>query len=271
MAPPLEGAWYNSYNAETLSKCQSHSTFSGPGDSFYEYIMKFYLLTGGRDASQLDWLKQTTRMLKNSLVHRQENEKMPVMMIERDSSKQKILRMEHLACFAGGFWGLTSTLIGEEAEVDMQIARGVTRSCRESYVSSHTGIGPEAFDNHGKVYSARDKYFPNPAKYILRPETVESYFYMYRLTKDEKYREWAWDFVLALEAHCRAPFGYAGLKDVNTGQKNDSQESFFLAETLKYLYLVFSEDDLINLDEFVFNTEAHPLRINPRIWDMMSQ
>lgn len=55
------------------------------------------------------------------------------------------------------------------------------------------------------------------------------------------------------------------LKSVKTGQKNEIQESFLLAETLKYLYLIFSDDELISLDEFVFNTEAHPLRINPSI------
>ena len=58
---------------------------------------------------------------------------------------------------------------------------------------------------------------------------------MWRLTKNQKYRDWAWEFVEALEKHCRAPFGFAGLKDVNTGIKNDAQESFFLAETLKYV------------------------------------
>ena len=55
------------------------------------------------------------------------------------------------------------------------------------------------------------------------------------------------------------------LKSVKTGQKNEIQESFLLAETLKYLYLIFSDDELISLDEFVLNTEAHPLRINPSI------
>lgn len=55
------------------------------------------------------------------------------------------------------------------------------------------------------------------------------------------------------------------LKSVKTGQKNEIQESFLLAETMKYLYLIFSDDELISLDEFVFNTEAHPLRINPSI------
>ena len=108
----------------------------------------------------------------------------------------------------------------------MDIAEGVTQSCRTSYTKSKTQIGPEAFNEVGNVYS-RDGY------YILRPETVESYFYMWRMTKNQKYRDWAWEFVLALEKHCKSKYGYAGLKDVNTGEQNTTQESFFLAETLK--------------------------------------
>jgi len=86
---------------------------------------------------------------------------------------------------------------------------------------------------------------------------------MWRFTKEQKYRDWAWEAVLALEEHCKAAWGYTGLKNVNANppMKDDLQQSFFLAETLKYLYLIFSEDDLIPLDEFVFNTEAHPMRI----------
>ncbi|CBY34739.1 unnamed protein product [Oikopleura dioica] len=167
-------------------------------------------------------------------------------------------RMGHLACFAGGFWGMTSQVLPEKSERFMELAKGVTQSCRDSYVDSPTNLGPETFSNTGASNPGNDYY-------ILRPETVESYFYLWRLTKDEKYREWAWDVVQALEKHCRTEFGFAGLKSVKTGQKNEIQESFLLAETLKYLYLIFSDDELISLDEFVFNTEAHPLRINPSI------
>ena len=159
--------------------------------------------------------------------------------------------MGHLACFSGGLMGLSSQLLNDED--DLEIAKGVTQSCRTSYVKSETGLGPEAFGPSGTVFSSSESY------YILRPEVVESYFYMWRLTKDKKYRDWAWDAVQALEKNCKAEYGYSGLRNVNTGLKDSTQQSFFLAETLKYLYLIFSDDDLISLDEFVFNTEAHPL------------
>ncbi len=67
----------------------------------------------------------------------------------------------------------------------------------------------------------------------------------------------------ALQTHCRTDSGYTGIKDVYQARspKDDVQQSFFLAETLKYLYLLFSDDDLIPLSDWVFNTEAHPLPI----------
>jgi mannosyl-oligosaccharide alpha-1,2-mannosidase len=92
---------------------------------------------------------------------------------------------------------------------------------------------------------------------------VEALFVLWRTTHDQKWRDYGWDVLQALNKHCRTGSGYAGLRDVTQvpPNKDDQQQSFFLAETLKYLYLLFSEDSLIPLDEYVFNTEAHPLRM----------
>lgn len=67
----------------------------------------------------------------------------------------------------------------------------------------------------------------------------------------------------ALEKHCRVEGGYTGIRDVYqpNPQQDDVQQSFFLAETLKYLYLIFSEDTLLPFDKWVLNTEAHPLPV----------
>lgn len=103
---------------------------------------------------------------------------------------------------------------------------------------------------------------------ILRPETVESIFYLYRLTKDQKYRDWGWKIFQAFEKHTRIPTGgYAGVWSVlNTDNKVDKMESFFVSETLKYLFLLFSDDLVLPLDQWVFNTEAHPLPIWTSRW-----
>lgn len=103
------------------------------------------------------------------------------------------------------------------------------------------------------------------ARYILRPETVESLFILYRVTGDVEYQEQAWGMFEAMVRNCRTEFAFAGMVDVmrSMGPRPvlaDSMESFFTAETLKYYYLVFSEPGLVSLDEYVLNTEAHPFR-----------
>lgn len=101
--------------------------------------------------------------------------------------------------------------------------------------------------------------------YIQRPEVVESIFIMYRVTKDPKYREWGLEIAKAIERNCKvATGGYTSIQDISNPKGpmlRDKQESFFIAETLKYLYLLFCKEDYLSLDDWVFNTEAHPLPI----------
>jgi mannosyl-oligosaccharide alpha-1,2-mannosidase len=85
---------------------------------------------------------------------------------------------------------------------------------------------------------------------------------MYRLTADPHWREVGWRMFLAIDAATSAEFGNSAIDDVTkqTPELNDEQESFWLAETLKYFYLLFAEEDVVSLDEWVLNTEAHPFR-----------
>jgi len=117
------------------------------------------------------------------------------------------------------------------------------------------GIEPESLDY--RTMKALD------ASYSLRPEIVESAYYLRRLTGDARYlgegREMFEDF----ERWCRTDTGFAALTSVVTKQQKDSQESFLYAETLKYFYLLFAPDSALDFDAVTFNTEAHPLR---RTW-----
>lgn len=99
--------------------------------------------------------------------------------------------------------------------------------------------------------------------YFLRPETVESLYYMWRMTGNEKWRERGWEVFKSLQRYTRTTYGYASLTSVTVKmpQKKDEMPSFFMAETLKYLYLLFTEEELIPIDKWVFNTEAHPLPV----------
>ncbi|KAI1485972.1 glycoside hydrolase [Biscogniauxia mediterranea] len=102
----------------------------------------------------------------------------------------------------------------------------------------------------------------NDRRYLLRPEAIESVFMMYRLTGDPKWMDKAWDMFTSIEKYTRSKYASAPLDDVTRRRPSqvDSMESFWLAETLKYFYMIFGDWDLIDLDEWVLNTEAHPLR-----------
>jgi mannosyl-oligosaccharide alpha-1,2-mannosidase len=101
-------------------------------------------------------------------------------------------------------------------------------------------------------------------EYKLRPEAIESVFFLYRITGDERLRDEAWNMFQAIITQTRTEYGYSTIEDVTKlgSRKLDKMESYWTAETLKYFYLIFSDPGLISLDEWVFNTEAHPFRLN---------
>jgi mannosyl-oligosaccharide alpha-1,2-mannosidase len=115
--------------------------------------------------------------------------------------------------------------------------------------------------SHGGYAQARMREERIPAgftqvsgrKYILRPEAIESVFIMYRITGDESWRDKGWKMFLAIEEHTRTVLANSAIKDVTSEipSFSDEMESFWLAETLKYFYLLFSDSDLVNLDEYI--------------------
>ena len=99
-------------------------------------------------------------------------------------------------------------------------------------------------------------------RFLLRPEAIESIFVLYRITGDEVLRDAAWKMFENIQRVARTDIAYAAIEDVtntHTMQANN-MESFWMAETLKYFYLLYSEPEVVNLDDFVLNTEAHPFR-----------
>ncbi len=104
---------------------------------------------------------------------------------------------------------------------------------------------------------------PDP-RYHLRPEAIESVFILYRITGRKDLLDTAWKMWEAIDANTRTELANSALDDITVTDgkpvKTDVMESFWFGETLKYFYLIFSEPDLISLDEYVFNTEAHPFK-----------
>jgi mannosyl-oligosaccharide alpha-1,2-mannosidase len=95
-----------------------------------------------------------------------------------------------------------------------------------------------------------------------RPEAIESVWYMYRITGDSAWQDKGWKMFEAIIKATSTPLGHSAIDDVTRIKpvQIDEMESFWLAETLKYFYLLFSTPDTISLDEWVLNTEAHPFK-----------
>jgi len=133
---------------------------------------------------------------------------------------------------------------------DLERARRLQASCLRMW--NLKGIEPDLIDYRSmRVLDAG---------YPLRPEIIESAYTLHRLTHDPVYLEMGRSFFEAIVRRCRTEAGTTVLKDVSTGEKGDLMPSYYLAETLKYLYLLFAPDDTLDFSQVVFNTEAHPLR-----------
>ena len=166
--------------------------------------------------------------------------------------------MDHLVCFVPGLLALgtlSETQDHAKNAKHMELAEKLMETCNQLYFRQVTGLSPENV-SFPKMQAVDPSY-------RLRPETIESLFYLYRVTKNPKYREFGWKIFEALETHAKIKHGYAAIVDVTElpARTENKMESFFLAETLKYHYLLQAPESLIPLDEYVFNTEAHPFRM----------
>ncbi|KAF7323479.1 alpha-1,2-Mannosidase [Mycena chlorophos] len=161
----------------------------------------------------------------------------------------------------------------ETGRRDWEAGMKLIDGCMETHKTA-TGLSPEiAMFTTEPAQPNRDWHIKGSkpggpasydARYMLRPETTESLFLAWRLTGDEVYREHAWGIFEAIEKHARLEGGgYATVIDVDTVpvSLDDKQETFFLSETLKYLYLTFADESVLPLEDYVLNTEAHPLPI----------
>uniref|UniRef100_A0A6B2L3X4 alpha-1,2-Mannosidase n=1 Tax=Arcella intermedia TaxID=1963864 RepID=A0A6B2L3X4_9EUKA len=249
-------------------------TIGGLGDSYYEYLLKFWLLNEKKDKDIGDWYYKSAQSIIDNLalygipsqpyieVENPDRKDYMYFLSERDGAGRIINRQDHLACFAGGMLGLGSLYIEDEntKQNHLRVAEGLARFCWEMYNKTATGLSPEAVPvnfNGEEIQIVTT----NNVEWIMRPEAVETWFILWRITKKQKYRDWGWYIFEAMNKHSRTDLGYSGLRNVNNvpPEKDNVQQSFFMAETMKYLFLLFTPDDVLPLDKFVFNTEAHPL------------
>eukprot|EP00435_Cladocopium_sp_Y103_P034940 s1644_g9.t1 len=192
------------------------------------------------------------------------------------SLKQTIPKMDHLTCFLPGTLALDvfhhamerygprsvqPHLLEKDRAAELTLAHKLTQTCVHMYFRTSTDMAPEItrFNGHGLQDDQLSMHN------ILRPETVESLYLMWRTTKLQIYRNWGQRLLSAFYRR-KTPYGFCSLHNVNkASSKRDDMPSFFTAETLKYLFLLFSSDSALPLDHFVLSTEAHPVPVMPTL------
>ncbi|CAK8675021.1 unnamed protein product [Clavelina lepadiformis] len=245
-------------------------TVGARADSYYEYLLKQWVQTGQTEQHLLNAYLEAVDGIEQHLV----GQSVPsgyTYVGELLGGVTPSAKMDHLVCFLPGTLALGSTLFSKthprQAAEHMQLAQDLCQTCYQMYANTPTGLSPEiTYFNVNNGIKGDLIVKPLDRHNLLRPETVESLFYMWRITKDAKYREWGWNIAQAFEKYTKVSGGgYSSIKNVmdpNNTNPMDKMESFFLGETLKYLFLLFSDDDsFVSLNKWVFNTEAHPLPI----------
>ncbi|HTA64131.1 MAG TPA: glycoside hydrolase family 47 protein [Xanthomonadaceae bacterium] len=227
-------------NVETGAWIDPDASVSGGIDSYYEYLWKCWRLFGDEDCHAM-W--QASIPAVNKYLADDVDGQLWYGHADMNTGKRTTTEYGALDAYFPGLLALSG-------DVD-RAARLQDSSFR---MWNLHGIEPEVLD-----YRTMKVEYPG---YELRPEIVESTYYLYHYTRDPKYLAMGRTLFDDFVKYDRAPSGYAALKSVVTKQQRDDMESFALAETFKYYYLLFRPDAL-DFDAVTFNTEAHPLR---RTW-----
>ncbi|TGO44820.1 hypothetical protein BCON_0458g00020 [Botryotinia convoluta] len=250
-------------------------TIGGMADSLYEYLLKQHLLLGGATQQYRRMYEFALIAMKRNIFFRPmtkngEDVRLPGNL---DSDGKTLVtelktdgEAQHLGCFAGGMVTIGAKIF--ENEQDLELARQLTDGfpcANDSYCPWDEqkwleGIDKDTEGNetvHEKIQQHR------LVAGVTKPEAIESVFILYRITGDPKLREQAWTMFNNIIKHKITDIALAALDDCTVSEnppKADRMESFWMAERLKYFYLIFADPDLISLDEYVLYTEAHPLK-----------
>lgn len=253
------------------------------GDSYYEYLLKHWILTGKQDKALFKQYTKAMKGIRKLLLVRTSRTPDGLLYVaeKRRGSAAQEPKMDHLVCFLPGvlalghFHGVNTG--GQYEPNDLEIAEELMQTCYEMYRRIPTGLSPEIvfFTQHDKGDDYPKQHHMDvgggdfmvkqqDSHNLLRPETVESLFVLYQVTGDPQYQDWGWHIFRAFETFSKVTSGgYTNLDSVLSvpPPHRDKMESFWTGEALKYLYLLLDSAPRFPLDQWVFNTEAHPLPV----------
>ncbi|XP_055377072.1 endoplasmic reticulum mannosyl-oligosaccharide 1,2-alpha-mannosidase [Condylostylus longicornis] len=238
------------------------------GDSYYEYLLKQWLQTGKKENDYLiqDYANAISGVL-SQLVRKTPREG-HTFVGELLNGKDFKPKMDHLTCYLPG-----TLLLGYKngmPDSHLQLAKDLLETCYQTYMKQPTHLAPEIsyFSLTNNEGDSDIQVKSNDAHNLLRPEFIESLYYFYALTGNRTYQDMGWNIFEAFEKYTKVKSGYTSIgnvKSIFNTRPRDMMESFWLSETLKYFYLLFNDDPHeIDLEKFVFNSEAHllPIRNN---------
>lgn len=226
-------------NVETGEWTDTSSHVSAEIDSYYEYLLKCAILFDDADCRKM-W-EESIRAINKYNADEIRNGELWYGHADMNTGKRTATTFAALDAFFPAVLAMGG---------DLERAQRLQDSSFKMW-RAH-GIEPEVFD-----YQKQEVVHGG---YPLRPEIVESTYYLFRYTGDEKYVEMGAIFFDDFVKHCKTDAGYASLKSVVTKEKADTMHSFLLAETFKYFYLLFAPEKALDFKRVVFNTEAHPIR-----------
>ncbi|CAG8959476.1 hypothetical protein HYFRA_00001374 [Hymenoscyphus fraxineus] len=271
----IPGLWPSQVDTREPSFGGNAFTLGAWADSLYEYLPKQHILLGGESDQYLRMYRVAMRSADKYHFFRAQTPGNQDLLFIGDAQKfdgepAVLPSVQHLGCFVGGMVGLGAKINRSPEELEKAIR--LTNSCVWAYQNTATGVMPEIFSVEKCPVPAAgscdwtDEKATEPGhsygfktisdhSYQLRPEAIESVFVMYRLTGDPAWQEKGWDMFQAIMKHTTTPTANAGLQDVTQKKPEqvDQMESFWLAETLKYFFLLYSEPDVVSLDDFVLS------------------
>lgn len=246
----LVGTWIN---VETGKWTDADSHISGAIDSYYEYLLKCWLLFRDEDCHRMwrDSIAAINKYLADDVPRAQGTLVGPMPFVEQWYGHADMNSGKRTATVYGALDAFFPAVLALSG--DLNRAKRLQDSSFRMW-KLHS-IEPEELD-----YTTMKIVAPG---YPLRPEIVESTYYLYHYTKNPAYLQHGKMLFDDFVRYCRTNEGYAALKNVITKEKSDSMQSFLFAETFKYFYLLFAPPRALEFNKVIFNTEAHPIR---RTW-----
>ncbi|EAY16781.1 Glycosyl hydrolase family 47 protein [Trichomonas vaginalis G3] len=243
---------YFSYQS-TYSEVPTSLSFDAFGDSYYEYLLKMALLAPQNSTLYSDYfitaIKQASKQLLVTSRHKH------LEFFKTTVYGQSKHQISHLSYFLPGILYLASREY-PNFKLSEELADRLMETSVKLHKMTKTGLSGDVlvFGENGMTWE--------DSTYKLRPEYIESLFYQWRVKHKTMSRRLAEDFFNSLKKYSKIGNAYSSVSNVDSSFPGyeDQMDSFFLAETMKYLYLIFCDDDVISLDDYVFTTQGHYIK-----------